>query len=166
MPILDESHRASAEITQTGHVSALNWLLSRAADFLFPCRHKNTTLPYNDRQHCLDCGASRLYIFHSDFEHADAGIFIGPWKRHTAPAQDAHRVVASKLIDNAIANYPLGRTPANVPMNGREAILFAGADSPLFKPQRRAARTSIERVTDTANAIFERHTTAGSAVSR
>lgn len=166
MPTLDESHRAPAEITQTGHVSALNWLLSRAADILFPCRHKNTTLPYNDRQHCLDCGASRLYIFHSDFEHADAGIFIGPWKRHAAPTQDAHRVVATKLIDNAITHGPLGRTPANVPMNGREAILFAGADSPLFKPQRRAARTTLERVEDCTARVMDRHAVAETAVTR
>lgn len=166
MPFLDESGRAPAESPKMGLsgalATAITWLLWP----VIGCRHRNTTLPYNDRQTCLDCGSSCLYLFHSDFEHADAGIFIGPWKRHTAPAQDAHRVVASKLIDNATRG-PLGRTPANVPMNGREAILFAGADSPLFKPQRRAQTTAtFNRVCDTANEIFDRHVAAGAAVQQ
>ncbi len=35
----------------------------------------------NERQTCLDCGATRLYFFDTDFAHADAGIFIGKWRK-------------------------------------------------------------------------------------
>lgn len=165
MPFLDESGRAPAETPKTGLSSALEAAITWLLWPVIGCRHRNITLPYNDRQTCLDCGSSRLYLFHSDFEHADAGIFIGPWKRHAHPAQDAHRVIAKTLIANA-THGPLSRTPANVPMNGREAILFAGADSPLFKPQRRAAQTHLESVSDTANRIFDRHVAAGAAVQQ
>ncbi len=67
------------------------------------CLHHHLSIPVSNRQNCLDCGASRFYLFHSDFEHADAGITIDPWQRPSHIAQDAHRVVASNLIDNAIS---------------------------------------------------------------
>jgi len=67
------------------------------------CRHRHTTPPFNNRQHCLDCGCSRLYIFNSNFTEGRAGITKGPWRKRRAVSQNAHRLVASRLIDDAVA---------------------------------------------------------------
>lgn len=66
----------------------LSWLF----DLFFGCRHKSVTLPFNDRQTCLDCGSSRLYLFDTDFEHANAGIFKGPWQSPQHPHNSARQV--------------------------------------------------------------------------
>jgi hypothetical protein len=95
----------------------LTWLLWP----VIGCRHRNISIPINNHQTCLDCGAARLYLFHTDFEHADAGIFIGKWRTPAQP-QSAHRVVAKTLIANAIA-----------PVNGRAAILNPGGENSLFQ---------------------------------
>ena len=166
MRFLSDKHRAPAETPKEPRVSALNWLLSRTADLFFPCRHHRITLPYNDRQHCLDCGASRLYFFQSDFEHSDAGIQVGPWKRPTRPVQDARRVAASHLVDNALAARPRSSTPPPAPRNGREAILQPGADNPLFQPRRRACHTTLERVEACTTRVMERHGVAEQEVSQ
>ena len=100
MPTLDETHRAPAEVTQTGYVFALNRVLSRLADVFLPCRHRNITLPFNDRQTCLDCGAKRLYIFNTDFEHAAAGIIIGKWRKGLS-GDTASLAIVRKLLDKA-----------------------------------------------------------------
>jgi hypothetical protein len=146
-------------MTQTGYVSAINRLLSRAADLLFPCRHKHTTLPFNERQHCLDCGASRLYIFNSKFENSRAGIFMGPWRKNRVHAQAANRVVAEKLIANAIAPRAVAHE-----QDGRGAVLNPGKDNPLFQRRPRTCRTTLERLEDDANRIISRHLGGGSAV--
>jgi hypothetical protein len=72
--------------------AVLTWLLWP----IIGCRHRHVTLPFNDRQTCLDCGSSRPYNFHTDFEHADAGIFIGEWRKPVCP-QSAHRVAANSI---------------------------------------------------------------------
>ncbi len=94
-----------------------------------PANAAYPSIPINDHQTCLDCGATRLYLFHTDFEHADAGIFIGKWKKAVRP-QSAHRVIAKTLIDNAII-------PARRPLDGRAAVLNPGSESALFQPQPR-----------------------------
>ena len=90
--------RAPAEVTRTGYRSALQTVLTRLADFFFPCRHSHLSLPFNNRQTCLDCGATRLYLFQADFEHADAGIFIGKWRKAT---DTVRRGNARKLLHKA-----------------------------------------------------------------
>lgn|GEM_PF-3067423 len=105
MPTLSETFKAPAETPKTG----LSRLLEAAITSRFwptrLCLHRNLSIPVSNHQNCLDCGASRRYSFLTDFEHADAGIDIGPWQRaaYFYLAQDAHRVVASNLIDDAIA---------------------------------------------------------------
>lgn len=95
MPYLDESLRAPAELPKMG----LRRLISAAvASRFWPtrlCLHRHTTLPFSNRQTCLDCGSSRLYLFHTDFEHADAGITTGPWKRPSLPHNTAAQVAAT-----------------------------------------------------------------------
>ncbi len=152
MHTLEKPSSAPAEIPRTGYVSTLNRLLSRVADLLFYCRHKHRTLPFNDRQHCLDCGSSRLYIFRSHFESADAGILIGKWRRPARP-QTAHRVIAKTLMANAMA-----------PVDGRAAVLNPGSENSLFRPRPRTCRTTLERLEDDANRIISRHLGGGSAV--
>jgi hypothetical protein len=127
--------RAPAEIPQTGYVSAIKRLLMRVADCLIFCRHKTVTLPYNNRQTCLDCGATRRYLYHSDFEHADAGITVGKWRK-AVPAQNAHRMVAKRLIENAMPDA-----------------------------QRREPRTPrFDRLVDSSFAIADKHLAAQKAV--
>ncbi len=129
MPTLKKSLRAPADLPKTGIfepvAAVLTWLLWP----VIGCRHRNPSIPINDHQTCLDCGATRLYLFHTDFEHADAGIFIGKWKKAVRP-QSAHRVIAKTLIDNAII-------PARRPLDGRAAVLNPGSESALFQPQPR-----------------------------
>jgi hypothetical protein len=100
---ISESLRAPAEMPQKGYVK----LIARAvASRFWParlCFHRHLGIPVNNRQNCMDCGATRLYLFHSDFEHADAGIVTGPWTRPSLPAQDAHRIVARNLLTDAVA---------------------------------------------------------------
>jgi hypothetical protein len=62
----------------------------RVAEVTFGCRHRNITLPFNDHQTCLDCGASRLYLFNPEFYLngiTDAPIFMGLWKK-SSPDMD------------------------------------------------------------------------------
>ena len=127
MPTLKNHLRAPADSPKTGLGRALGTALTWLLWPVIGCSHRNITLPYNDHQTCLDCGATRLYLFHTDFEHADAGIFIGKWKKS---ALSAHRVIARTLIDNAII-------PARRPLDGRAAILNPGSESALFQPQPR-----------------------------
>lgn len=104
MPFLDESGRAPAEIAQKGHVSALRRALIAFANFVSPCRHPRISLPLMDRQTCLDCGATRLYCFTTDFEHAQAGIFIGRWEKATSSRQQDGRRMLQKASRMAAAN--------------------------------------------------------------
>ncbi len=123
MPTLKNHLRAPADSPKTGLGRALGTALTWLLWPVIGCSHRNITLPYNDHQTCLDCGATRLYLFHTDFEHADAGIFIGKWKKAARP-QSAHRVIAKTLIANATA-----------PLNGRAAILNPGGENALFQPR-------------------------------
>jgi hypothetical protein len=58
-----------------------------AINMLIGCRHRHITLPFQNRQTCLDCGAWRHYIL--DTLDADISlvkpIFIGRWKRPEIP---------------------------------------------------------------------------------
>jgi hypothetical protein len=104
-------------------------VLSRLADAVFPCRHRNITLPFNNRQTCLDCGATRLFIFDTGFETATAGIFRGPWRK-AKPA--SIWPPAPALLHNA--HHPLSvGNPENVSLDGRASILNPGSESPLFQ---------------------------------
>lgn len=159
VPTLSESYRAPAEVTQTGYIFALRVVLSRLAGFLFPCRHRNITLPINERQTCLDCGATRLYFFDTDFAHADAGIFIGKWvkdnravriqnarailkKAHnltvTLNSHPFHEGMTLEQFSAAVSAH-LPKNPTIEERNGRAAILNPGADSPLFQPRQNRA---------------------------
>jgi hypothetical protein len=93
---LGSSFRAPAEMPKKGllavFAAVLTWLLWP----VIGCRHPHTTLPFNDQQTCLDCGSTRPYHFHTDFEHADAGIFIGKWRKPVCP-QSAHQVAANSV---------------------------------------------------------------------
>jgi hypothetical protein len=133
MPTLDESLRAPAESSKFSLFQLIQALIASRFWPTRLCFHKQVTLPINNRQHCLGCGASRLYLFDMDFEHADAGIEIGPWKRPALHNQDAHRVVASRLIDNAVA---AGRRQ----LDGRSAILNPGSENSLFQRRDLSAR--------------------------
>jgi len=138
--------RAPAEVTLTGYVSGLlNRFFTRLADWIFPCRHHNLSLPYNGRQRCLDCGASRLYIFNSDFATGKAGIRTGPWRHDKPlPIQSAGRDFHASLTTGSYLRRPL---------NGREAILNPGADSPLFQPR---PQTVIREIEDRTDAVIRR----------
>jgi hypothetical protein len=132
---VSESLRAPAEIPQKWYQR----LIARAvASRFWParlCFHRNPSLPFNDRQHCYACGASRAYVLNFEYEDGTAGVFIGPWKRPSLPAaQDARRVAARHLVDNAVAGL----------LDGRRAILNPGSESPLF--QRRSVAAQSEAV--------------------
>ena len=96
MPTLGNSLRAPAETPKKGlfavFAAALTWLLWP----IIGCRHPHTTLPFNDQQTCLDCGSTRPYRFHTNFEYANAGIRIGKWRKRVC-AQSAHQVAAESV---------------------------------------------------------------------
>jgi hypothetical protein len=78
----------------------------RVAEVTFGCHHRNLTLPYNDHQTCLDCGATRLYIFNPEPRLAGistAKIFIGRWKKSSP---DACQQVSKAIISEAISTAP------------------------------------------------------------
>jgi len=139
VPTLTNNLRAPAETPTMGVFSVLAhaavWLLTP----FIRCRHLSAGFPINDHQTCLDCGATRLYLFNTDFENGRAGIRKGPWRKATCHQQSAHAVARQSEL------------------NGRDLILNPGAESDLFKPRPRAARTSLERVTETTTRIMDRH---------
>jgi hypothetical protein len=62
----------------------LRKLAAWVAEVTFGCAHRHVTRPFNDRQTCLDCGASRLYIYNTEMYFAgftDTPIFKGRWKK-------------------------------------------------------------------------------------
>jgi hypothetical protein len=70
----------------------LAWRLKKlaawVAEVTFGCSHRHITLPFDDHQTCLDCGATRLYIFNTEMYLGgitDAPIFIGRWKKAACP---------------------------------------------------------------------------------
>jgi hypothetical protein len=151
-PALQSIHRWQRKAKVRGLiVAALTWPFR----FAFGCRHSRPTLPFNNRQTCLDCGATRLYIYNSDFEHANAGIIIGKWRKHALVQQDTRKVIAEKLIANAI-------TPK--PRDGRSAVLNPGADHPLFRRADRNYRGAFGKVEDSANGVMDRWLADGSGV--
>lgn len=85
--------KAPADTPQKGISRLLFAFLTRLLWPVIECRHPRVTLPFNNRQTCLDCGSSRAYRFHANFEYADAGIFIGQWRK-PAHSQTASRVAA------------------------------------------------------------------------
>lgn len=107
-------------------IRAASWLLERP----FRCGHKRVSLPYNERQRCLDCGAWRHYIFNDDFEHAQAGIFVGDWRKDE-PAT-VSRITARRIIEQSIA--------------------------PVYRPMPRNATPALEWIPAVTNRIMDRHT--------
>jgi hypothetical protein len=85
------------------------WRLKKIAAWLYEVtlgyRHRHITLPFNDHQTCLDCGASRLYILNTEM-YSTAGtplpIFKGVWKKAGLTAT-ADLAIAKALISNATA---------------------------------------------------------------
>ena len=70
----------------------LAWRLKKlaawVAEVTFGCSHRHITLPFDEHQTCLDCGASRLYIFNTEMwlgGITDSPIFIGRWKKAACP---------------------------------------------------------------------------------
>jgi hypothetical protein len=97
---LEKDFRAPADCPKTGFLKLLAAVISSRFWPKSLCFHRHITLPLNNRQNCLDCGASRLYIFDTDFEHANAGIFIGKW-RH-AQADSVPQQIASRMIEESL----------------------------------------------------------------
>jgi hypothetical protein len=83
-------------------VAALTWPFR----FAFGCRHPHPTLPYNDHQTCLDCGAARTYAYTPD------GIFIGRWRHVTTTTVRPGRDGRSAIL-NPGADSPLFQRPKN-----------------------------------------------------
>lgn len=149
MQIPQKSFRAPAEIPLKCQVSAINRLFQRLADRFFPCKHRHTSMPFNDRQRCLDCGAWRWRISDFDYETGLAGLRTGEWHRdRPMPMQNAQRLVDSRLIKDAVASGP---------RNGLEAILLPGSENPIFHPQQPLEIRKIEHATE---AIYQRHASA------
>ena len=103
----------------------LVWKLKKftgwVAEVTFGFRHSNITIPLNDHQTCLDCGATRLYLYNTEMFFqgiTDAPIFIGRWKK---AAIEPERLVARPPANHAVAKA-----------NGRAAILNPGAENALF----------------------------------
>ncbi|MDR3750116.1 MAG: hypothetical protein P4K94_01385 [Terracidiphilus sp.] len=74
----------------------LKKLAGRVAEVTFGCRHRNITLPFNDHQTCLDCGATRLYIYNTELYLdgvTDAPVFIGRWKKASPDMDRAETAV-------------------------------------------------------------------------
>jgi hypothetical protein len=123
----------------------IEWLLAALAAVLRPfvgCKHGNTTLPYNEHQTCLECGATRQYVY------MDHGVFMGLWRDPLPPASTAR---------------------PQPERDGRAAILNPGADNPLFQRTRPSypaqADLSLPKITNTTYRIMDRHlTTAKQAV--
>lgn len=111
------SRCASRPTTETGenqakslvtYLARVIWrTLGHPFAFLFACRHHRLTLPYNDRQTCLDCGAKRIYRYTWN------GVEKGAWGKD-APF----------------------RPPVAEFRSGRDAILNPGGDNPLFQPRK------------------------------
>ena len=75
------------------------------AEVTFGCAHRHVTLPYNDRQTCLDCGASRLYIYNTEMYLVgltDTPIFKGRWKKAVPAAITIHSAAAAPKPETAV----------------------------------------------------------------
>ncbi|HZP03438.1 MAG TPA: hypothetical protein VFB43_00965 [Terracidiphilus sp.] len=64
------------------------------------CRHERNSLPYNDRQHCLECGASRRY------KYTQTGISTGPWEVPLPPLSTALPVDVDRPIPAYLKHIP------------------------------------------------------------
>jgi hypothetical protein len=76
-------------------------VLIAAADSLFPCLHRHITLPMNNRQTCLDCGATRHHVYAFDTDFSAAGIFIGKWRVCADSPAVTQRLFARKVHEKA-----------------------------------------------------------------
>jgi len=96
----------------------LAWRLKKfagwVAEVTFGCRHRNITIPINDHQTCLDCGATRLYLYTTEMFFqgiTDAPVFIGRWKKasleiHPEIAKDLIAASAAPVSQAAPVNFP------------------------------------------------------------
>jgi hypothetical protein len=113
----------------------------RVAEVTFGCRHRHITLPFDDHQTCLDCGASRLYLLNPEFYLSgitDAPIFMGLWKK---VSQNVGRAdVKSFFVD------------------GTEHELFRPTDPGQMLPGDAYRITPDQTVSARANAVMDRAT--------
>jgi hypothetical protein len=88
-PVRTPAYRGDQNWTPPYH-KKLAWRLKKvgqwAFDVLIGCHHKRVTLPYQDRQTCLDCGSWRHYVPNSSLSKPDEPMFIGRWKKADLPA--------------------------------------------------------------------------------
>lgn len=150
MHSLENPHRAPAYrrnkgLIRRGLVRILTWLLERP----FRCPHPESrlSLPYNERQRCLQCGASRSYRF------TRRGISKGQWRRDPRPiTQFAREMGRDRNPNDVVPN-----------VDGRTAILLAGEQH--FQPLRRASTPPcLEWIPAVTNRIYEHHLPENSAV--
>jgi hypothetical protein len=83
-----------------------------------------------------------------DFDFANAGIEIGPWRKPLPPLNSRRSRLAAGEVD------------------GRTAILRAGDQHFQPQPRPRAATTTLERISTTTNQMMDRYPLAGSAAQR
>jgi len=78
---------------------------ARVAEVTFGCAHRHLAWPVNERQTCLDCGASRRYIFNTEM-HLDGltntPIFKGRWKKAVPAASTIRSVAAEPAPETAV----------------------------------------------------------------
>ena len=151
MPTLENSLRAPAETPLKGVFSMLERLIEAVLWPIVGCRHHRASLPYNNHQTCLDCGATRYCKMSFDFEHADAGIESGPWQKPVAiPAYSVNR-----RSDRAVASQIMAEMAQSMPEPGTAAILPDGAFCPPL--HRCGSGLSLTQITETTNRIIDRH---------
>ena len=121
MPCLEKIVRPPAYAPPWRFVDAVKSFFTGLLWPVIRCHHSRPGLPINGRQRCLDCGATRSYIHNSDFEHGNAGVRVGAWRKAERLHQNAQRL--RKLL-----------------INGNGALALAGFNLGLGKPGNRRAK--------------------------
>ena len=102
MPCLEKIVRPPAYAPPWRFVDAVKSFFTGLLLPVIRCHHSRPGLPINGRQRCLDCGATRSYIHNSDFEHGNAGVRVGAWRKAERLHQNAHRITSKHLLDAAL----------------------------------------------------------------
>ena len=114
MPCLEKIVRPPAYAPPWRFVDAVKSFFTGLLWPVIRCHHSRPGLPINGRQRCLDCGATRSYIHNSDFEHGNAGVRVGAWRKAERLHQNAHRITSKHLLDAALrvsAPLPYAHVP-------------------------------------------------------